>query len=103
MPAFFSLFITTPTGPREDAVSTESRRHRNSGEESQHCPKAANGSAIRPASVSSSSCESGLALPKLVSEVNQELLLSEAVILPGRTGDSDTAYIHLLILSYVLM
>lgn len=67
---------------RDDPIS-ESRRCRHNGEES-HCPKAVNGAAIRLASVSSSSYESPLALPKLVSEVNQELLTSGAVILPGR-------------------
>lgn len=83
LPDLCSLFIIISTGQRDDAISSESRRHRHSGEES-HCPKAANGAAIRLASVSSSSFESSLALPKLVSEVNQELLTSEAVILPGR-------------------
>lgn len=70
-------------GQREDAVSSESRRRRHSVEES-HCVKAANGAAIGLAPVSGSSCESGVALPKVVSEVNQELLTSGAVILPGR-------------------
>ncbi len=77
------LFMIISTGQRDDTISSESRRHRHSGEES-HSPKAANGTAVRLASVSSSSCESNLALPKLVSEVNQELLTSGAVILPGR-------------------
>uniref|UniRef100_A0A3Q1BYM6 Uncharacterized protein n=1 Tax=Amphiprion ocellaris TaxID=80972 RepID=A0A3Q1BYM6_AMPOC len=62
------------TGQREDSISTENRRHRNSGEEL-HSPKAANGTAIRH--------ECNAVFPKLVSEVNQELLTSGAVILPG--------------------
>lgn len=77
------LSILISTGQHDDTISSESRRHRHSGDES-HSPKAANGTAIRLASISSSSYESNSALPKLVSEVNQELLTSGAVILPGR-------------------
>uniref|UniRef100_A0A3Q3JQ52 CRAL-TRIO domain-containing protein n=1 Tax=Monopterus albus TaxID=43700 RepID=A0A3Q3JQ52_MONAL len=69
------------SGARDD-ISSESRRRGYSVEES-HSPKAANGTAIRLNSVSSSFSESYSALPKLVSEVNQELLTSGAVILPG--------------------
>lgn len=87
-----SLFIIIPTGQRDDTISVESRRHRNSAEES-HSPKAANGTAIRPASVSSSNYGSISAFPKLVSEVNQELLTSGAVILPGRRQVTWTQYI----------
>lgn len=78
-----TLFMIISIGQRDDTIGSESRRHRHSGDES-HSPKAANGTAIRLASVSSSSYESNSALPKLVSEVNQELLTSGAVILPGR-------------------
>lgn len=83
LPDLCSLFIVTFTGHRDDTISSESRRHRHSGEES-HPHKVVNGAAVRLASVSSSSYERSLALPKLVSEVNQELLTSGAVILPGR-------------------
>lgn len=83
LPDLCSLFILFSTGQRDDTISSESRRCRHNGEES-HCPKAANGAAIGLSSVSRSSYESSLALPKLVSEVNQELLSSGAVILPGR-------------------
>lgn len=85
LPDLCSLFIIISTGQRDDSLSSESRQHRHSGEES-HSPKAANGSAIRLASVSSSSYGSSAALPRLLSEVNQELLTSGAVILPGRGG-----------------
>lgn len=77
----FFLFVFT--GQRNDSLNSESRRHRASGEES-HSPKAANGTTIRVASVQSSSCDYNLTFPKLVSEVNQELLTSAAVILPGK-------------------
>uniref|UniRef100_A0A8C2XQL2 Pleckstrin homology and RhoGEF domain containing G4B n=1 Tax=Cyclopterus lumpus TaxID=8103 RepID=A0A8C2XQL2_CYCLU len=75
------------SGQRDDAISIESRRHRHSGEES-YSPKAANGTAIRPASASGSSYESNSARPKLVSEVNEKLLTSGAVILPGNRDRS---------------
>nr|XP_046255609.1 pleckstrin homology domain-containing family G member 4B isoform X2 [Scatophagus argus] len=81
------------SGQRDDTISSESRRHRHSSEEP-HTPKAANGTAIRLASVSSSSCESSLALPKMVSEVNQELLTSGAVILPGNRDRSGRAVLQ---------
>ncbi|XP_040021375.2 pleckstrin homology domain-containing family G member 4B isoform X4 [Gasterosteus aculeatus] len=70
------------SGQRVDTISSESRRHRLSVEEP--CsPKATNGTAIRPASASGSYNESLSATPKLVSEVNEELLASGALILPG--------------------
>ncbi|XP_068591825.1 pleckstrin homology domain-containing family G member 4B isoform X2 [Cebidichthys violaceus] len=75
------------SGQRNDTISSESRRHRHSGEEP-YSPKAANGTAIRPASASGSSIESNSAFPKLVSEVNEELLSSGAVILPGNRDRS---------------
>ncbi|XP_032375538.1 pleckstrin homology domain-containing family G member 4B isoform X1 [Etheostoma spectabile] len=73
------------SGQCEDIISSESRRRRHSGEES-HNPKVANGSAVRPASESS--------LPKLVSGVNQELLTSGAVILPGNRDRSGRAVLQ---------
>lgn len=75
-----SLLITVSTGQRDDDISIDSRQRRHSVEES-HSPKA-NGTAIRLTSVSSSPFESNF--PKLMSEVNQELLTSGAVILPGK-------------------
>lgn len=75
--------MTASTGQRDHAVRGDGRRHRLVSEDL-HSPKSSNGSAVRLASVSSPSCHSSLALPKLVSEVNQELLTSGAVILPGR-------------------
>ncbi|XP_037641060.1 pleckstrin homology domain-containing family G member 4B isoform X2 [Sebastes umbrosus] len=81
------------SGQRDDTISSESRRHRHSGEES-HSPKAANGTAIRPASASGSSYESDSSLPKLVSEVNQELLTSGAVMLPGNRDRSGRAVLQ---------
>ncbi|XP_053288759.1 pleckstrin homology domain-containing family G member 4B isoform X2 [Pleuronectes platessa] len=68
------------SGERDDGIGSESRRH--SGEES-HSPKTANGTALSPASASSSSCDGHSARPRLGSEVNQDLLASGAVILPG--------------------
>ncbi|XP_019948898.2 pleckstrin homology domain-containing family G member 4B isoform X2 [Paralichthys olivaceus] len=70
------------SGVHDDGIGSESRQHRHSGEES-HRPKAANGTAVSPASASSSSCVGHSARPRLGSEVNQELLVSGAVILPG--------------------
>uniref|UniRef100_A0A8C9XQH5 Pleckstrin homology and RhoGEF domain containing G4B n=1 Tax=Sander lucioperca TaxID=283035 RepID=A0A8C9XQH5_SANLU len=87
------LFIIISTGQCDDIISSESRRHRHSGEES-HSPKAANGTAIRPASESGSSYERNSALPKLVSGVNQELLTSGAVILPGNRDRNGRAVLQ---------
>ncbi|KAM7383575.1 hypothetical protein PAMP_003215 [Pampus punctatissimus] len=71
------------SGQHDDTISSESRRHRYGGEES-HSAKAVNGTAIRLTSTSRSCVNvSNSSLPKLVSEVNQELLASGAVILPG--------------------
>ncbi|XP_045901712.1 pleckstrin homology domain-containing family G member 4B isoform X1 [Micropterus dolomieu] len=79
------------SGQHDDTISSESRRHRHNGEES-HSPKAANGTAIRLAS--SSSFESNSALPTQVSEVNQELLTSGAVIMPGNRDRSGRAVLQ---------
>lgn len=89
-------FILISTGQRVDTISSESRRHRLSVEEP--CsPKATNGTAIRPASASGSYNESLSATPKLVSEVNEELLASGALILPGRTDVScSRSSLHIL-------
>ncbi|XP_005934851.1 pleckstrin homology domain-containing family G member 4B isoform X2 [Haplochromis burtoni] len=81
------------SGQRNDSLNSESRRYRASGEES-HSPKAANGTTIRVASVQSSSCDYNLTFPKLVSEVNQELLTSAAVILPGTRDRSGRAVVQ---------
>ncbi|XP_056300537.1 pleckstrin homology domain-containing family G member 4B isoform X3 [Pseudoliparis swirei] len=81
------------SGQRDDTISSESRRHRHSGEDS-YSPKAANGPAIRPASASGSSNESDSARPKLVSEVNEKLLVSGAVILPGNRDRSGRAVLQ---------
>lgn len=81
------------SGQRDDSIDGESRRLRHSGEES-HIPKAPNGTAIRPASASGSSHEINAALPKSVSEVNQELLTSGAVILPGNRDRSGRAVLQ---------
>ncbi|XP_059194595.1 pleckstrin homology domain-containing family G member 4B [Centropristis striata] len=83
------------SGPRDDNIGSESRRNRNSGEES-HSPKATNGSAIRPAAAPApgSSCVGSSALHKRVSEVNQELLTSGAVILPGNQDRSGRAVLQ---------
>ncbi|XP_070691419.1 pleckstrin homology domain-containing family G member 4B [Pempheris klunzingeri] len=75
------------SGQRDDTSNSESRRHRHSGDESQS-PKADSGTTIGLDSLSSSSDESNSALPKLVSGVNQELLTSGAVILPGNRDRS---------------
>ncbi|KAL6109135.1 plekhg4b [Pungitius sinensis] len=81
------------SGQRVDSSSSESRRHRLSGEEP--CsPKAANGTAIRPASASGSCNESLSATPKLVSQVNEELLTSGALILPGNRDRSGRAVLQ---------
>lgn len=70
------------SGKQDSNISSESRQHRHSGEESLS-PKSANGVAIRLASSSRATSNENVTLPKLVSEVNQELLMSGAVILPG--------------------
>lgn len=84
---FSSLLAHVLPGHRDDAASGEARRHRHSGEEP-HGAKVANGAAIRQAAASDSSCDNRSAFPKLVSAVNQELLASGAVVLPGRASDA---------------
>ncbi|XP_061572683.1 pleckstrin homology domain-containing family G member 4B isoform X1 [Cololabis saira] len=81
------------TGQRDDCISGESKQHNASSEEL-HSPKPANGTSTRPAAVQSSSCECTSAFPKLVSEVNQELLTSGAVILPGNRDRSGRAVLQ---------
>ncbi|KAK2844487.1 hypothetical protein Q5P01_011146 [Channa striata] len=81
------------SGQHDDSISNDSRRRRHSVEES-HSPKAVNGTAIRPASVSSSSTESSPVFPKQMSEVNQELLASGAVIMPGNRDRSGRAVLQ---------
>ncbi|XP_068999040.1 pleckstrin homology domain-containing family G member 4B isoform X1 [Embiotoca jacksoni] len=81
------------SGQHDDSISSESGRLRSSGEEP-HSPKATNGTTIRTASVQSSSYDDDSAFPKLVSEVNQELLTSGAVILPGNGDRSGRAVLQ---------
>ncbi|XP_061632801.1 pleckstrin homology domain-containing family G member 4B isoform X2 [Phyllopteryx taeniolatus] len=63
-------------------------------EEESNSPKTANGSAIGLGSSSSSSNSSNFSLPKQMSEVNQELLVSGAVILPGSRDRSGRAVLQ---------
>ncbi|CAN9514290.1 unnamed protein product [Ophioblennius macclurei] len=79
-------------GQRDDAVGGE-RRHRGSGEES-HAHKAANGSTSRLTSTSSVSFDWNSVFPKLVSHVNQEILTSGALILPGNRDRSGRAVLQ---------
>ncbi|XP_068180322.1 pleckstrin homology domain-containing family G member 4B isoform X2 [Antennarius striatus] len=81
------------SGHHDDTISSESRRHRNSGEESRS-PKAVNGTAVGLSSASTCLCKKELAFPKLVTEVNQELLTSGAVILPGNRDRSGRAVLQ---------
>ncbi|XP_028281361.1 pleckstrin homology domain-containing family G member 4B isoform X2 [Parambassis ranga] len=78
-------------GQRDDGIGNESRQLRNSGEESQS-PKVANGMAVRLAPLQSS--PSDYVLPKLMTEVNQVLLTSGAVILPGNRDRSGRAVLQ---------
>ncbi|XP_029958366.1 pleckstrin homology domain-containing family G member 4B isoform X2 [Salarias fasciatus] len=80
-------------GQRDDGVGGENRRHKGSGEES-HGHKAAIGSTSRLTSASSASSDCHPAFPKLVSHVNQELLTSGAVILPGNRDRSGRAVLQ---------
>ncbi|XP_068615789.1 pleckstrin homology domain-containing family G member 4B [Brachionichthys hirsutus] len=80
------------SGHHDDTISSESRRHRHSGGEP-HSPKAANGAAVG-LTASNCPCKSDLSLPKLVSEVSQELLTSGAVILPGNRDRSGRAVLQ---------
>ncbi|XP_034030858.1 pleckstrin homology domain-containing family G member 4B isoform X2 [Thalassophryne amazonica] len=76
---------------RDDGVSSDSRRQRNGGE----TLKPTNRTAVRlMTSVSGSTHESNLRLPKRLSEVNQELLASGAVILPGNRDRSGRAVLQ---------
>ncbi|XP_077432663.1 pleckstrin homology domain-containing family G member 4B isoform X2 [Vanacampus margaritifer] len=79
------------TGQQED--TGDDRKSRLAEEES-NSPKTANGSAIGLGSSSSSSNDSSLSLPKRMSEVNQELLASGAVILPGSRDRSGRAVLQ---------
>ncbi|XP_030014382.1 pleckstrin homology domain-containing family G member 4B isoform X2 [Sphaeramia orbicularis] len=74
------------TGQHDGSISSESRRNRHNGVE-MHSPKA-NGTAFRLASSPGSTSVCNLTIPKLVSEVNQELLTSGAIILPGNRDRS---------------
>ncbi|KAM7420674.1 hypothetical protein PAMA_015071 [Pampus argenteus] len=82
------------SGQHDDSINGECRRHRYGGEES-HSPKAVNGTAIRLTSTSRSCVNvSNSSLPKLMSEVNQELLTSGAVILPGNRDRNGRAVLQ---------
>uniref|UniRef100_A0A1A8EK77 Pleckstrin homology domain containing, family G (With RhoGef domain) member 4B n=1 Tax=Nothobranchius korthausae TaxID=1143690 RepID=A0A1A8EK77_9TELE len=70
------------SGQRDDSISTQTRQHKTSSEES-HSPKAANGMSQSLASVQISSSDHYLSFSKWISDINQELLTSGAVILPG--------------------
>ncbi|XP_076009841.1 pleckstrin homology domain-containing family G member 4B isoform X2 [Genypterus blacodes] len=78
---------------RDDAIGSETRRSRLAGEEP-HTPKAANGAAVRLSSTPGTLRNSGAPVPTLVSEVNQELLGSGAVILPGNRDRSGRAVLQ---------
>ncbi|XP_029360832.1 pleckstrin homology domain-containing family G member 4B isoform X2 [Echeneis naucrates] len=88
------------SGQRDDSISAESRQRKQSGEEF-HSPKAANGAAVRLASVSSSTYDSSPVLPKLASAVNQKLLSSGAVILPGNRDRSGRAVVQVCTKAHV--
>lgn len=75
------MFI--PTGQRIDSVGNDIRRLKTTPEES-HGPKAENGMTPSPVSAQNSSCDYNSAFPKRMSEINQELLTSGAVILAGK-------------------
>ncbi|KAM4735403.1 pleckstrin homology domain-containing family G member 4B isoform 3-T4 [Anableps anableps] len=70
------------SGQRIDSIGSDIRRHKTTIEES-HSPKAENGMTLSPSSAQNSSCDYNSAFPKLMSEINQELLTSGAVILAG--------------------
>ncbi|XP_056142265.1 pleckstrin homology domain-containing family G member 4B isoform X2 [Lampris incognitus] len=59
-----------------------------------HSPKAANGTAIQPASAASPPSHYDLNLPKLVADVNQTLLASGAIVLPGNRDRSGRAVLQ---------
>ncbi|XP_072316269.1 pleckstrin homology domain-containing family G member 4B isoform X2 [Eucyclogobius newberryi] len=69
--------------PAQHEVSSESRRRRLSVEEATGSKSPANGTAVRLSSTSSAAPVQNVTLPTSASEVNQELLASGAVTLPG--------------------
>ncbi|XP_038125388.1 pleckstrin homology domain-containing family G member 4B [Cyprinodon tularosa] len=73
------------TGQRSDGTGSDIRRHKSTSDESQtpHSHKAANGMTLSPGCAQNAPCDYNSAFPKLMSEINQELLTSGAVILPG--------------------
>ncbi|XP_077455255.1 pleckstrin homology domain-containing family G member 4B isoform X1 [Stigmatopora argus] len=79
------------TGLQEDTVEDQKSRLTEAESKS---PKTANGSAIGLGTSSSSSNDSNLSLPKQMSEVNQELLASGAIILPGTRDRSGRAVLQ---------
>uniref|UniRef100_A0A3Q2PM24 Pleckstrin homology and RhoGEF domain containing G4B n=1 Tax=Fundulus heteroclitus TaxID=8078 RepID=A0A3Q2PM24_FUNHE len=70
------------SGQRIDGTGNDVRRHRTTVEEL-HSPRVSNGMTLSPGSAQNSSCDYNSAFPKLQSEINQDLLTSGAVILPG--------------------
>ncbi|XP_028326854.1 pleckstrin homology domain-containing family G member 4B isoform X2 [Gouania willdenowi] len=80
------------SGQRDDIIISESRRHRSS--EESYSPKAANGTGVRVSSAPSLSLNSNPVFPKLICDVNQELLTSGAVILPGNRDRSGRAVLQ---------
>ncbi|KAF6739613.1 PH domain-containing family G member 4B [Oryzias melastigma] len=84
----------TAAGQRDDNI--ENRQNKTTVEELD-APKAANGLNTSE----SSSCDYNSAFPKLVSEVNQELLTSGAVILPGNRDRSGRAVLQVCTRSQV--
>lgn len=81
-----SLFVFIPTGQRSDGTGSDIRRHKSTSDESQspHSHKAANGMTLSPGCAQNAPCDYNSSFPKLMSEINQELLTSGAVILPGK-------------------
>ncbi|KAK7886279.1 hypothetical protein WMY93_025900 [Mugilogobius chulae] len=69
--------------PAQHDVSSESRRRKLSVEEAAGPKSPANGTAVRLSSTSSCAPVENITLPTSASEVNQELLMSGAIILPG--------------------
>ncbi|XP_061676654.1 pleckstrin homology domain-containing family G member 4B isoform X2 [Syngnathoides biaculeatus] len=84
---------TSKDVPGQQEDNSDNRKSRLAEEESS-CPKTANGSAIGLGSSSSTSNGRNFSLPKRMSEVNQELLVSGAVILPGSRDRSGRAVLQ---------
>ncbi|KAM4601478.1 pleckstrin homology domain-containing family G member 4B isoform 2-T2 [Polymixia lowei] len=81
------------SGQYDVCINSESRRQSH-GEEEAHSHKTANGTAVRLASAASPPPGHNLNLPTLVTDVNQELLASGAVVLPGNRDRSGRAVLQ---------